>query len=307
MHMVCGLLYLADVKHMIRYGMPVLGDCYLSVKQSIIPVHIFSIYRAIKETHFHYVDYNLHEHFSVINDIELQCHNQYDESYIAASEALCIFEVIREHKKTPPEELESIIMNHAWQQANRNNEITYDAIATAAGISPAFNAYMQANQADELAIFHEKDEAIGSRTNRSSAHTGINRPLPGIHRGSILLYRDNEHSIGRYYMVAGIIPGIYGLTRIYREGELEGEIREHPFLEECFSPLVSSSALQANIFADCSRIIFRHFRDVRIWMKKYPDSLVGELPFINTGSIISTIGNVPTISVKVKKAYQLLP
>ncbi len=305
LHMLCGLLYLADVKHMVRYGMPALGDCYLSVKQSVMPVHIFSIYRELKEAHVHYADYNLHEHFSIINDTDIQCRNQYDESCIAASEALCIFEVIREYKKITPEELETLIRNHAWNHANRNNEVSYDAMATAAGISPAFNAYIKTNRADEIAVFHDNDEASGSRTNRNSLHI-INRPLPGIRRGSILFYRDNGNNTGRYYLVAGITPGIYGLVRIYREGELEAEIREHPFLETCFSPLVSSSALQASIFADCSRIIFRHFRDMRIWMKKYPDSLVGELSMLNTGSIISTLGNVPTISVRIKKTYQLL-
>jgi|GEM_PF-686440 len=306
-HKLCSLLYLADIRHLMQYGIPMLGDTYLSTKNGIFPFNILSIYKQLKgEGFFNDFAFNFSEYFSLNEDLELQSLTPYNEGYIAVSEATCLFETIREHKQVSHEHLSDKIMDYAWQHANRNSEVSYEDIALAKDAAPEFRDYIRQSRENECYSFYERDES-GHAVKITSGNglASANRALPGIQPGALLLHRDMSGDAGACFMVAGFSYGAYALARIYRPEELPLSIRQHSFLGELFVAAAGMPGTETAVFADCSRLSFRHFRDVRAWLKKHPDAYIGDLPFHETDRIIKKIGAAPVIPGKVKREYNL--
>jgi len=304
LHRICALLYLADLKHLAQYGSPVLGDSYISTKTAIIPLNILGIYKQLKgEGSAGNQGFSFAEYFTIDMDMEIRSLNHYNESEIAPSEALCIFETVRENKQVSNETLAASTRDHAWEHANGNGEVSYDEIAVASGVSPEFRKYILDSCKNELRAFPGRNETGRNGKGRRENGMGTTRLLPQLQPGSLLLHKDEGGDRDCLFVAAGVSSGRYALVSVYDPGKLPASVRQHDFLKDFFSPVSAGAHKETKALADCSRLVSRHFRDIHSWLKKHPECYMGNLSSSETDKILRTIGRMPAIPASIKKEF----
>ncbi len=92
------ILYLADLKHLAKYGTLILGESYIATRHSPMPLNVFCIYMQLKdESNNRIIRYNLSEYF-VAAGTEIIALTDYDGEYLSENEVAIFFETIQENK-----------------------------------------------------------------------------------------------------------------------------------------------------------------------------------------------------------------
>jgi hypothetical protein len=156
------IMYISEQKHLARYGSLITGDRYIAMKNGAVPFNMYSVYRQLKDGGYlkKFVN-NFKEYISVDTNERVSAITDYNEDFISVSEAGCLFETIREYKNESMETLRIRTMDDAWENANKNNDISVYNMAIAANASSQMLAYILNSSANELRLYNEND-ATGS-------------------------------------------------------------------------------------------------------------------------------------------------
>ena len=150
------LLYLSDLKHLARYGSSITNDSYIALKHGPVPYNIYTIYKQLKgECYMDNFNSNLREFFSLGKNDELIAKSNYDEDFIAGTEAECIFETIKENKNISLEDLRHVVTDISWQLADYHGGIPLKRIVTVSGISNEMIDYIEETLVNEQILFNE--------------------------------------------------------------------------------------------------------------------------------------------------------
>lgn len=150
------ILYLADLKHLSRYGTLILGETYIATQYSPMPLNVFCIYMQLKdESNNRIIRYNLSEYF-VVADMEMIALTDYDGEYLSENEVASFFETIQENKNISAEHLLSKVQDIAWAQASISGEMSLDLMAKASGAGSEMLGYIEKNIENELHSFERK-------------------------------------------------------------------------------------------------------------------------------------------------------
>jgi len=150
------ILYLADLKHLSKYGTLILGETYIATKYSPVPFNIFCAYMQLKDDSSNrIVRYNLSEYIMVA-DTEVIALSDYDGEYLSENEVASFFETLQENKNISSEELLKKVCNRAWQDAGITGEMSLNSIAESSGADNEMLEYIKKNIENELHSFHRK-------------------------------------------------------------------------------------------------------------------------------------------------------
>lgn len=150
------ILYLADLKHLSKYGTLILGETYIATRHCPMPFNTFCIYMQLKdEGNNRIVRYSLSEYF-IVSDTEIIALTDYDGEYLSENEVASFFETVQENKNIGTDELLTKVRNTAWQNANIAGEMSLSEIAYASGASKEMLSYIEKNIENELHSFNRK-------------------------------------------------------------------------------------------------------------------------------------------------------
>lgn len=152
------VLYVAETRHLLQYGISITGDDHIAMKNGMIPFNAYSIYRQVKgESYLKNFANNFKEYLAVDDHDHIVAITDYNGEYIAASEANCLFEAIRESKNEQYASLHKKILSAAWEKADINNSVSLLDMAIAAGANDGMVRYIQASQINEGILLNENN------------------------------------------------------------------------------------------------------------------------------------------------------
>lgn len=156
------VLYIAESKHLMQYGVLITGDDYIAMKNGVMPFNLYSIYRQVRgESYLKNFANNFKEYLATDNDDKIVAITDYSGDYISVSEANCLFEAIRESKNEQFESLHKDTINRAWEMADARNIISLTDMAVSAGADKRMVQYIHASQINEGILLNE-NTATGS-------------------------------------------------------------------------------------------------------------------------------------------------
>jgi hypothetical protein len=157
MYRLFSILYLADVKHLATYGFPILGDSFVALKNGPIPFNAYTIYKQLKgESYLDNISANIRKFLTVNENGDLIANEIYDESYLAPTEAYCIFETIMQYKNANTEQMKDIVSDLSWQLSNYDGRISLNDIISIGNIPEDMVTYIRAVLNNESQLLNEK-------------------------------------------------------------------------------------------------------------------------------------------------------
>lgn len=148
------LMYLADVKHLVRYGTLITGDTYIAMKSGPVPFYMLGLYRRLKEQPISKtISTKVRRVLSLENETEAVAHIHCDTSFLSESEVECIFETVHAHKHIPIKDLFDMVRNRAWIDSDISGEIKLAVMASVYGASDDMIRYINTSYGDELESF----------------------------------------------------------------------------------------------------------------------------------------------------------
>lgn len=131
------IIYFAEQKHIKKYGMPILGDNYIAMEKGPVPSTVYDMIKIVRgdNTFCNFDKEELTKYFSVENGIKIISKEKPNMKHLAESDLECINESIAENKSLRFEELIEKSHDDAWKQSDKNDDISYEDIAKAAGAS----------------------------------------------------------------------------------------------------------------------------------------------------------------------------
>lgn len=148
-HKLFKILYFAEQKHLVRYGAAISQDHYHAMKNGPVPSIAYDIYKNVKEGGTAYTRY-----FSTIDRYSIQGITDPDLDFLSESEMQCINESVQENKNLSFNDLTDKSHDEAWNQTDRDKEISPVAIARAGGADSHMVSYIE----DQLLIHSAKFE-----------------------------------------------------------------------------------------------------------------------------------------------------
>ena len=148
------LLYLADTKHLAKYGSLITGDTYLAMKYGPVPFHILSIFKQLKEESTeHNEPPKSKACFSINDKQQVVALTSYEKDYLSESEVECLFEILQQHKREELDLLCACTAGLAWRGADINGEISIEDMAMESGASTEMISYIKMSHTDEINSF----------------------------------------------------------------------------------------------------------------------------------------------------------
>lgn len=130
-----------------------------------------------------------------------------------------------------------------------------------------------------------------------------NLSLLDIKLGSVIEILDQEHNMKRRFIVVGMSLSHYAfVATVDRNFETLFKSRSLPGREVS---LFETRSSVLKLFADCSKILVRRFGDLGNWLKKYPESYLGNLIEDDVDELVKMIKESRTISANTKKEFFL--
>ncbi len=129
---IASILYLADKLHLTRYGRFITGDRYIAMEYGPVPSNVYAMLRAARTTNGPIAD-DLAPGFSVQDERIVIPHREPDLDWISDSERECLDETIAQFGAMSFRQLTEISHDEAWQNTERNREISLEAILTSIG------------------------------------------------------------------------------------------------------------------------------------------------------------------------------
>jgi hypothetical protein len=150
------ILYLADLKHLAKYGTLILGETYIATRFSPMPYNVLSIYIQLKDESNNKTGRNNLSDYFVVADTDIIALSDYDGEYLSENEVAVFFETIQENKNLQFDELLSKVQDKAWAEAGTSGEMSLSLIAGLSGASNEMLTYIEKNLENELHSFGRK-------------------------------------------------------------------------------------------------------------------------------------------------------
>jgi uncharacterized phage-associated protein len=140
-HKLFKIIYFADQKHLVKYGRPITGDCYIAMKDGPVPSNIYDFVKIVRgESVYH--DEQLNSKFEVIKHFYLNPLTEPDLTELSKSNIECLEESIKENKGLSYKQLVEKSHDAAYNKADRNNLISFEDIAMTAGANDEMLKYI---------------------------------------------------------------------------------------------------------------------------------------------------------------------
>ncbi len=131
------LLYLADLRHLAKYGTLVTGDNYIAMKNGPAPVRVLAIYKQLREdSEMQESKFKAHSPLGINNVQQLVALEPYSVNYLSEQEVESLFETMHLYKNASLELLSHICTSEAWNKSNINGEISLMEMAYESGATP---------------------------------------------------------------------------------------------------------------------------------------------------------------------------
>lgn len=285
------LLYFADKKHLSRYGSLILGDVYMSMKNGPVPCNTFLLFQKIVEKNSRVTfEYDVREYFFNEQGY-VERLQDYDNEVLSKSEAMCLFEAIREHKCNDLDTMARLSMDDAWAHANIYNELSVIDMAKTEQTPEVLIQYIEACMDAERNMF--RTEMIDPAKNLLVSPLKI---------GGVLKEMTEEDTVN-IFIVAGLSFTHYALVKLICMPPAN-LLYYHQDHKKSFVPLhtlYEFSCSQSVI--DCSHLYVRGFSELNTWFRQHPDRLIGELEEEDKKRIMQVLRESDTLSEKVKTQF----
>jgi uncharacterized phage-associated protein len=129
-HKIFKILYFADQKQLVEFGMPITGDWYVAMQNGPVPSKTYDILKLLRgdESVLGSFKLDCSDCFEVENNKELIAKKKFDISELAESNIEFLLESIEENKDLTFDELTEKSHGKAWEKAD-NNEMSFIDIA----------------------------------------------------------------------------------------------------------------------------------------------------------------------------------
>jgi hypothetical protein len=143
------LLYLADGRHLGRYGLSISGDSYLALKDGPAPRNIMELIRTIQNNPVEILKQRTRLPIEITEMHTISALTPYNAVLLAPSEVKCMYETVSECKADNAATLAVKTSGTAWQQAASNGEISPMDMAAEFGASKQMLSYIDMSHRNE--------------------------------------------------------------------------------------------------------------------------------------------------------------
>lgn len=147
-HKLFKILYLAEQKHLSKYGRVITNDKFIAMDYGPVPSKIYDILNNIKEGQ----DENYKHYFEVFSGYYIFKKNKPDLEFISESEIECLDESILENINLGFNELTAKTHDSAYKSTSRNEIMTILKIADAANTNKEMIKYIKWNIENEAVL-----------------------------------------------------------------------------------------------------------------------------------------------------------
>lgn len=133
-HKVFKIMYFADQKHLIKYGVPISNDKYIAMNNGPVPSMIYDILKALRGEGL-LVEFKekFEPFFGLKNSFTVSASQEPELDNLSESEISALLESINENKKLSFKKLTEKSHDSAWERAMSDGEIELIDIAKAGG------------------------------------------------------------------------------------------------------------------------------------------------------------------------------
>lgn len=306
-HKLFKILYFAEQKHLSKYGRPIFADIYIAMKDGPVPSSIYDILKIIKGAGIYYNE-SLQEFFGKIFSVEeykVQLKDQtIDLDIFSESELECIAASIEENKLLGYKPLAHKSHDFAWENSGRNQKISILDIAKAGGANDELLKYITLNIENEH--FNLKWALLGDAL---PAEWRENLAKENIKSGAVIRIAvpDTTPPKIKFLLIVGLEDGKALLATVFINTEINPNVFNTPELQKLQLELTKLKCpyLGHDSYADCSKIRERNYIDILELIKKTPSSHLGQLNEDDFQKVKSLIKTSKTISIRLKKKYNL--
>ena len=143
-HKLFKILYFADQKHLVNYGIPITGDIYIAMKNGPVPSVIYDTLKEIKKSlKFDITASELNDFFEVKSEHFVAAKRKADIEFLSETEWECLEESIKENCDLQFDKLEDKSHKAAWSNTKLNNKMSYIDIAIDGGASEIMLDYIK--------------------------------------------------------------------------------------------------------------------------------------------------------------------
>lgn len=143
MYATLKILYLADKKHLEKYGSSILGDWYAALQYGPVASNCYDILKFVRgENNYDAGAPNAKEAFKLGNDDQIIPLREVDTSFMSESDINCIDEIITEHGDKDFEELHKEVQDAAYKATPRNGSMDIHAIVSTLPNGAEVNQYL---------------------------------------------------------------------------------------------------------------------------------------------------------------------
>ena len=153
-HKISKVLYFADQKHILKYGRPISGDCYVAMKHGPVPSRIYDIIKVIKGQSNIAKKEEYSKYFEACGYFLYPKQNP-DMDEISESELECLDESMKENMELTFDELSHKSHDCAYEKSDKDDRISFQEMAIAANADDVMLQYM---------IFLSENDAVFQET-----------------------------------------------------------------------------------------------------------------------------------------------
>lgn len=141
------ILYLADIKHVSKFGRPIIGDVYHALPAGPVPTQLYDDFKIVKGNFFYSLIHpqkkaRLSQYFDT-NGYMVFPKVEPDLDELSKSDVDCIEESIIENKDLTFGQLKTKTHDLAYHNANSNGPISFDDIAKVGGADEEMIHYIE--------------------------------------------------------------------------------------------------------------------------------------------------------------------
>lgn len=131
-HKLFKIIYFADKKHLVDYGVPITGDLFIAMENGPVPSNIYDFFKSIRQASA--LEKNIfNEFFSVEGRFHISLKTTPDFSYLSKSDIECLDFSITENNELNFKTLTTKSHDGAYKMADLNNEISFIEMAKDGG------------------------------------------------------------------------------------------------------------------------------------------------------------------------------
>lgn len=135
------ILYYADQKHLVKYGTPITGDCYVARDFGSVPSKIYDIFKEVRDKFANNFGYQ--KYISVENGFCVKALAVPDLDEFSESDVECLDDSIKENKDLNFDELKVKSHDLAYKSACQNKKISVEEIAKEGGANKEMIKYIR--------------------------------------------------------------------------------------------------------------------------------------------------------------------